>query len=54
MKDVEILSKTASLLIHAAKMDENYTGKEKSIIEKLYFIIFVILKKKPTRLRGWV
>ena len=34
MKDVEILSKTASLLIHAAKMDENYTGKEKSIIEK--------------------
>jgi uncharacterized tellurite resistance protein B-like protein len=34
MKDVEILSKTASLLIHAAKMDENYTGKEKNIIEK--------------------
>ena len=34
MKDVEILSKTASLLIHAAKMDENYTDKEKSIIEK--------------------
>ena len=34
MKDVKILSKTASLLIHAAKMDENYTGKEKNIIEK--------------------
>ena len=34
MKDAEILSKTASLLIHAAKMDENYTGKEKNIIEK--------------------
>jgi uncharacterized tellurite resistance protein B-like protein len=34
MKDTEILSKTASLLIHAAKMDENYTGKEKNIIEK--------------------
>ena len=34
MKDVEILSKTASLLIHAAKMDENYTDKEKNIIEK--------------------
>ena len=34
MKDVELLSKTASLLIHAAKMDENYTGKEKNIIEK--------------------
>ena len=26
--------KTASLLIHAAKMDENYTEKEKSIIKK--------------------
>ena len=34
MKDTEILSKTASLLIHAPKMDENYTGKEKNIIEK--------------------
>ena len=34
MEDTEILSKTASLLIHAAKMDENYTDKEKSIIEK--------------------
>ena len=34
MKNLEILSKTASLLIHAAKMDENYTGKEKGIIEK--------------------
>ena len=34
MKDAEILSKTASLLIHAAKMDENYTGKEKNTIEK--------------------
>ena len=34
MKDAEILSKTASLLIHAAKMDENYTEKEKNIIEK--------------------
>ena len=29
MKDAEILSKTASLLIHAAKMDENYTEKKK-------------------------
>ena len=34
MKEIEILSKTASLLIHAAKMDENYTEKEKSIIKK--------------------
>jgi uncharacterized tellurite resistance protein B-like protein len=34
MNDKEILSKTASLLIHAAKMDENYTTREKNIIEK--------------------
>jgi len=34
MEDVELLSKTASLLIHAAKMDENYTDKEKNIIKK--------------------
>jgi len=30
----ELLSKTASLLIHAAKIDENYTNKEKEIIKK--------------------
>ena len=30
----ELLSKTASLLIHAAKIDENYTDKEKEIIKK--------------------
>ena len=30
----ELLSKTASLLIHAAKIDENYTQKEKEIIKK--------------------
>ena len=29
-----LFSKTASLLIHAAKMDENYTEKEKIIIKK--------------------
>ena len=28
------MSKTASLLIHAAKIDENYTNKEKLIVEK--------------------
>ena len=32
--DDKLLSKTASLLIHAAKIDENYTNKEKLIIEK--------------------
>jgi len=29
-----LILKTASLLIHAAKIDENYTDKEKSIIKK--------------------
>ena len=33
-QNVDILSKTASLLIHAAKIDENYTNNEKIIIEK--------------------
>ena len=30
----KLLSKTTSLLIHAAKIDENYTNKEKEIIKK--------------------
>ena len=30
----ELLSKTTSLLIHAAKIDENYTIKEQEIIKK--------------------
>tara|TARA_B100001121_G_C18353347_1_gene463529 strand:- start:104 stop:535 length:432 start_codon:yes stop_codon:yes gene_type:complete len=29
-----LLKKTAALLIHAAKIDENYTDKEKKIIQK--------------------
>jgi uncharacterized tellurite resistance protein B-like protein len=33
-KELNIISKTASLLIHTAKIDENYTSKEKLIIEK--------------------
>ena len=32
--DDELLSKTASLFIHAAKIDENYTEAEKEIIKK--------------------
>ena len=32
--DDELLSKTTSLLIHAAKIDENYTNKEREIIKK--------------------
>ena len=34
LQKVDIISKTASLLIHAAKIDENYTNNEKIIIEK--------------------
>ena len=34
VEKIDIISKTASLLIHAAKIDENYTDKEKLIIEK--------------------
>ena len=34
IQSVDIISKTASLLIHAAKIDENYTNDEKTIIEK--------------------
>jgi len=30
----DLVLKTASLLIHAAKMDESYTEKEKSIIQR--------------------
>ena len=33
-EEIDIISKTASLLIHVAKIDENYTDKEKLIIEK--------------------
>tara|TARA_X000000368_G_C22927372_1_gene665913 strand:- start:27 stop:452 length:426 start_codon:yes stop_codon:yes gene_type:complete len=33
-KKIDIISKTASLLIHVAKIDQNYTDKEKSIIER--------------------
>ena len=34
LEQIDIISKTASLLIHAAKIDENYTNNEKIIIEK--------------------
>tara|TARA_Y100000590_G_scaffold313829_1_gene354744 strand:- start:309 stop:731 length:423 start_codon:yes stop_codon:yes gene_type:complete len=33
-EEIDIISKTASLLIHAAKIDQNYSEKEKIIIEK--------------------
>ena len=32
--DDDLLSKTASLLIHVAKIDQNFTEKEKEIIKK--------------------
>ena len=37
-KEIDILSKTASLLIHAAKIDENYTSNEKLIIERTLIV----------------
>ena len=37
--NTELLSKTASLFIHAAKIDENYTNKEKEIIKKALIIL---------------
>ena len=33
-KETSVLSKTASLLIHAAKIDQLYTDNERTIIEK--------------------
>ena len=33
-KNKEFLTKVASLLVHVAKIDENYTDKEKKIIKK--------------------
>jgi len=33
-KNYTLLTKTTSLLIHAAKIDENYSSKEKEIIKK--------------------
>ena len=37
--NIELLSKTASLFIHAAKIDENYTNKEKEITKKALIIL---------------
>ena len=34
LQKVDIISKTASLLIHAAKIDENFTKNEEEIIKK--------------------
>ena len=33
-KDDELLTKTASLLVHAAKIDQKFTDKERNIIKK--------------------
>ena len=34
IKEDDLVNKTASLLIHAAKIDENYSDKEKEIIKR--------------------
>ena len=44
-EEIDIFSKTASLLIHAAKIDEKYTNKEKFIIEKTLLDLGVDKKK---------
>ena len=43
--NLELLSKTASLLIHAAKIDENYTIKEKELIKKALIELGVEISK---------
>ena len=43
--NLELLSKTASLLIHAAKIDENYTIKEKELIKKALIKLGVEISK---------
>ena len=42
---IDIFSKTASLLIHAAKIDQNYTNKEKLIIERTFIELGVDKEK---------
>ena len=58
-KNNELLLKTASLLIHAAKIDENYTDIEKSIIEETLLSLnsansniksFILLFKKTQKI----
>jgi len=44
---IDIISKTASLLIHAAKIDQNYSDKEKLIIEKTLLELGADIKKLP-------
>ena len=34
LQQIDIISKTASLLIHAAKIDENYSAEEDKIIKQ--------------------
>ena len=36
-KNIEFLTKVCALLIHAAKIDENYTDKEEEIIKKTLY-----------------
>ena len=46
----DLLSKTTSLLIHAAKIDENYTETEKKIIEKALVTLNKITPKEAEEL----
>ena len=49
-KDKQLLSKTASLLIHAAKIDENYTDIEKNIIKKALMNLYDIKTNEAEKL----
>ena len=44
-EETDIILKTASLLIHAAKIDENYTIKEKELIKKALIELGVEISK---------
>ena len=46
IKDNNFLTKVCALLIHAAKIDENYTDKEKEIIKKALKELFNINSEK--------
>ena len=41
-KNNNFLTKVCALLIHAAKIDENYTDKEEKIIKKMSHFLFQI------------
>ena len=49
-QNTDLILKTASLLIHAAKIDENYTDAEKAIIKKTVIDLFEIKPEEAEKL----